>query len=112
MKYNEKLHVFFKSKDLSQKNVAETLGFSPAMISRYLSGVSVFPPEFLTSLIKHFPDIDLRYVFMEDAVEEMVTINEPDAPYNPNDKEVVNELQLIEDKIARIKNVLARKCHE
>ena len=109
MKYNEKLHLFFKSKGLSQKDVAKSIGYSPAMISRYLSGVSVFPPEFLSSLIKNYPDIDLRYIFTEEEIQVVNAVQESTANYQLSNDELIKELESVEEKIAIIKNVLARK---
>jgi transcriptional regulator with XRE-family HTH domain len=108
MKYNEKLGSFFKSKKLSQKKVAEKLGFSGAMISRYISGVSVFPAAFLTALLKQFPDIDLHYIFMEEETHEVNAVEESTPNYELSNEDVVEELQLIENRIAKVREVLER----
>jgi transcriptional regulator with XRE-family HTH domain len=106
MKYNEKLGSFFKSKKLSQKKVAEKLGFSGAMISRYISGVSVFPAAFLTALLKEFPDIDLHYIFSDEESQEEISVQESKPNYGLSNAELVEELQLIENRIAKVREVL------
>ena len=111
MKYDEKLRLFFKSKGLTQKKVSEELNIAPAMISRYINGVSVFPADFLTALVKHYPDIDLQYIFSEDEVLEKGSVDESIVTSNLSESDLVNELQLIEDKIARVRNVLAQNRH-
>jgi transcriptional regulator with XRE-family HTH domain len=107
MKYNEKLRLFFKKKGLSQKEVAEILGHAPAMISRFLSGESNFGPDFIISLVKAFPEIDLKYIFQEE--EEGNMISEPVEYYGIKEQDIVKELELIEEKISSIKKCLARK---
>lgn len=112
MKYDEKLRLFFKNKGLTQKKVSEELNIAPAMISRYINGVSVFPAEFLTALVKHYPEIDLQYIFTEDDAQKTKLASEPTALYDLEEINLVDELQLIEDRIAKVRSVLARKCHE
>lgn len=110
MEYNEKMRMFFKSKGLSQKEVSDTLGHAPAMISRFLNGTSDFGPAFIVSLVRAFPDIDLQYIFSDDAVNSS-TVQEPIVNYGIKEKDIVEELELIEQKISSIRNVLTRKCH-
>lgn len=109
MEYNEKLGLFFKSKKLSQKKVAEKLGFSGAMISRYISGVSVFPAAFLTALLKEFPDIDLHYIFAEEESHIINAVEETKPNYGLSNQELVEELDFIIQKIAVIKNIFGTK---
>ena len=112
MTYDEKLRLFFKSKGLTQKKVSEELNIAPAMISRYINGVSVFPADFLTALVKHYPDIDLQYIFSDDEIVEKDSMDKNKVVTNLSESDLVKELQLIEDKIARVRNVLAQNRHE
>jgi transcriptional regulator with XRE-family HTH domain len=112
MKYNEKLRSFFKDKGYKQKEIAALLGYSPAMIGRYLKGSDKVNSDFIQILIKKFPEIDLQYIFSEDEDQDNTIMKEPPSLYQMDQKDMVLELQLIEDKIAVLKNVLARKCHE
>lgn len=109
MEYNEKIRMFFKQKGLSQKEVSEILGHAPAMISRFLNGTSDFGPDFIISLVKAFPDVDLKYIFSDDVANSS-TVQEPSVNYGIKEKDIIGELELIEQKISSIRNVLTRKC--
>jgi transcriptional regulator with XRE-family HTH domain len=112
MKYNEKMRLFFKNKRLSQKEVSEILGPAPAMISRFLNGTSDFGPEFIISLVKAFPDIDLKYIFSEDEESKNIDQVEVASIYGSKDKKILVELEEIEKKVLNIKKYLAQKSHE
>ena len=45
--YYDKLQLFFKSKGLKQYEIAEALGYSPTMISRYLKGSDKINADFI-----------------------------------------------------------------
>ena len=109
MKYHEKLRLFFKASNLSQKEVAERLEVSPSMLSRYFKGSDKFSPDFIVKLIKEFPEIDLQYIFSEE--DENNILSEPIVIYTEKEIDVVKELELIEEKIVLIKQSLARKSH-
>lgn len=106
MTYNEKLRLFFKKKGLSQKQVGERLGHAPAMISRYWSGESSFGPEFIVSLVKEFPDVDLKDIFSENENSNMV--HEPNGNYGLRVDNVDKELEIITEKLTEIRKVLAK----
>jgi len=106
MKYNDKLARFFKSKGLSQKKVAEKIGYKEAMISRFLRGESSFGPDFIISLLKEFPDVDLKYIFSEDENSNMV--NEPNGNYGLKQENIDKELEIITEKLTEIRKVLAK----
>ncbi|KRD61502.1 hypothetical protein ASE40_08200 [Flavobacterium sp. Root935] len=106
--YNEKLSKFFKAKGLKQKEVGEILGFSPVMIGRYLHGTANIGSEFLISLSKNFPDVDLNDLFAPEKEQNMV--NEDRAVYEKHD--ILNDLEEIEDRIHTIRLRLAEKKFE
>lgn len=110
MKYNEKMRLFFKQKGLSQKEVSEILGHAPAMISRFLNGTSDFGPDFIISLVKAFPDVDLKYIF-SDEIQKPTAAQLPNVSYGIKEKDIIAELELIEQKLSGIREVLTRKCH-
>lgn len=110
MGYNEKLKLYFKKMGLSQAEVGERLGHSPSMISRFWSGTSIFDAEFVSALVREFPEIDLKYIFSDDVVN-LSMAQEPAVNYGIKEKDIVGELELIEKKISDIRNVLARKSH-
>lgn len=106
MSYNDKLRLFFKSKGLSQKEVGKRLGHAPAMISRFFSGESNFGPDFIVSLVKEFPEIDLKYIFTEE--ESFTALQEPREKYRSENAVVIEELKLIEEKLFNIRKVLEK----
>lgn len=108
--YYDKLQLFFKSKNLKQYEIAEVLGYSPAMISRYLKGSDKINADFITILITKFPEIDLQYIFSDDR-KELSVVREPNTGYGIKEEDVIQELEMIEKKISDIRNVLARKSH-
>lgn len=111
MKYNEKLRLYFKKVNVSQSEVAERLGHSPAMISRFLSGVSTFDANFISALVREFPDVDLKYIFSEN-MNSINHVSEPNVEYGIKEENVVKELEEIENKISIIRKVLAQSCHK
>jgi transcriptional regulator with XRE-family HTH domain len=108
--YNDKLSAFFKNKGLKQYQIGERLGYSPTMISRYLKGTDKINADFIIILVKEFPDIDLQYIFSDD-VEKKSMVSEPSEDYGLKEKDIIRELELIEQKISSIKECLARKSH-
>ncbi|AXB58493.1 helix-turn-helix domain-containing protein [Flavobacterium fluviale] len=108
MMYHEKLSKFFKDKGLKQKEVGQILGFSPAMIGRYLHGTANIGSEFIISLSKNFPDVDLNDLFAQQNEQNMV--NETEAVYEKHD--ILNDLEDIEDRIHTIRLRLAEKKFE
>ncbi|MBS7254810.1 helix-turn-helix domain-containing protein [Flavobacterium branchiicola] len=105
MTYNEKLSTFFRAKGLKQKEVGEILGFSPAMIGRYFHGTASIGSEFLLSLSRNFPDVDLNDMFAPENGQD--TLNEPAAVYEK--KNILNDLQEIEERIHKIRVQLENK---
>lgn len=110
MKYNDKLRLFFKTKGLSQKEVAKRLGHAPAMISRFWSGESSFGPEFVVALVREFPDIDLQYIFSQNETTNLVQEGKP--IYGLNEDNIDKELEIIEQKVANVRKYLAQICHK
>lgn len=109
--YYDKLHLFFKKKGLKQKEIGEALGYSPAMISRYLKGSDKFNVDFILILVQKFPDIDLQDLFSEEN-KNACMVSEPSEGYGIKEENVLEELEIIEKKIAVIRNVLAQSCHK
>lgn len=109
MKYNEKLRLFFINKGLSQKDVGKRLGHAPAMISRFWSGESNFGPKFIVSLVKEFPDIDLKYIFSEETEN---IVSKPTDSYGLNEDTIDKELEIIGEKVAKVREYLAQIHHK
>ena len=111
MTYHEKLRLYFKKEGISQKEAAKRLGHAPAMMSRFLSGVSVLDANFITSLVKEFPAIDLQYIFSEENTPHGIA-PEPLSNYGVKEDDVIKELEIIEKKLSSIRKVLAQNCHK
>ena len=109
MRYNEKLHLYFKRQGISQTELGKRLGHSPAMISRFLSGVSTFDANFVAALIREFPDVDLKYIFREE--DDFSMASEPSEDYGFKSAVIIEELKSIEKQLANIRNVLAQNRH-
>jgi transcriptional regulator with XRE-family HTH domain len=109
--YNEKIRLYFKKIGVSQIEVGKRLGHSPAMISRFWSGTSVFDANFIIALVKEFPEIDLKYIFSSEAADTSVA-PELEEDNSIKEEDVIRELELIEKKISNIKKVLAQSCHK
>lgn len=110
MEYYEKLALFFKSKGVSQIGVGQKLGYSKASMSKFLNGNSAIDSNFITKLVKEFPDIDLNTVFSEEE-EFPNMMMEPPTLYHLNRDTVDQELEIILEKLTNVKNVLAQKRH-
>lgn len=108
--YTDKLRLYFKKIGVSQKEAAERLGHAPAMMSRFLSGVSVFDANFISALVREFPDVDLKYIF-SDQDQDTPIAAEPVSNYGIKEEDVIKELEIIEKKLSSIRDVLARKSH-
>lgn len=111
MQYNEKLRLYFKKIGVSQSEVGKRLGHAPAMMSRFLSGASVFDANFIIALVREFPEIDLKYIFSDD-IEKLTSVQEPRESYGIKEGDIVDELELIEKKLSNIRKVLAQSCHK
>lgn len=102
--YNEKLIKFFKGKGLKQKEVGQILGFSPAMTGRYLHGTANIGSEFLISLSRHFPELDLNTLFIDDK-SDLDAVGESREKYETT---ILNDIMEIEDKLKLLKEKVAR----
>jgi transcriptional regulator with XRE-family HTH domain len=111
MAYHDKLRLYLKKNNISQVGFADRLGHSPAMISRFLSGTSVFDANFITALVREYPDVDLKYIF-SDQEDETSKAVETAPNYSIKENDIIKELEIIEGKISSIKSVLAQSCHK
>ena len=104
--YNDKLRLFFKEKGLRQYEIGERLGYSPAMIGRYLQGSDKINSDFILKMVKEFPDVDLQYIFSDDENSNMV--HEPNGNYGLKQENIDMELEIITGKLTEIRKVLAK----
>lgn len=107
--YNEKLQLFFKDKGLKQYEIGKILGYSPAMIGRYLKGSDKINADFIIKLVKKFPDVDLQYLFSEDDIQ---LLSEPSSYYGLNEDNLDKELEIIIKKAENVREYLAQNRHK
>lgn len=103
--YNEKLARFFKSKGLKQKEVGQIMGFSAVMVGRYLNRTANIGPEFLMSLSRNFPEVDLNDLFAAESGDPQA-FNEPNEKYQTT---VLTDIGEIEVRLKMIKEKLSPK---
>lgn len=109
--YHKKLKDFFDNKDLSQKRVGEILGYSPAMIGRYLKGTDNINAKFIIKMVKEFPDVDLQYIFSEKENINENMLEEPRESYGLTAMDIDEELEIIITKAEKVREYLAQKRH-
>lgn len=102
--YNVKLARFFKTKGLKQKEVGLIMGFSEAMVGRYLNRTAKMSPEFLMSLSRNFPEVDLNDLFAADNADPNA-FNEPSEKYHTT---VLSDIGEIEARLQMIKKKLSQ----
>jgi hypothetical protein len=86
--------------------VGAILGYSPAMIGRYLNGTAGISSDFLLSINKNFPELDLNDVFAinEDGPN---SVNEPSERYSKTT--ILTDIGEIEMQLQRVKEKLIQK---
>lgn len=77
MSYNQNFKDFFDLKGISNRELSRLIGYSETMTGRYLNGQKM-PIDFILSIIKVFPDIDLNLIFKNQLSDNL---NEPTAIY-------------------------------
>jgi len=86
MDFKEKIETICAKKNLNQKQFAEHLNLNHIVFNRNLRGNKI-TPDFIESIIKFMPEIDLNWLLKEPSVNE---VNEPASEYkkyrNPQEK--------------------------
>ncbi|MEI6865511.1 helix-turn-helix transcriptional regulator [Flavicella sp.] len=99
MYFHKKLKEYFTNKGLNNRQIANEIGYSEAMVGRYLTK-SKPNFELLTRIVKSYPDIDLNKLFKEKYSN---TVQEEPAIYTKESIAIINniekELQALKDKI-------------
>lgn len=99
MYFNQKLKEYFKQKGLKNREIASKLGYSEAMIGRYLSK-SKPNYEFILAIIDSYPDVNLNELFKE---KDFNVVGEETASYSSNPKSIIAK---IEQDLKRLKDSL------
>lgn len=108
MNYKGRLRSFLKSEGISQRELGERLGHAPAMISRYLNGVSTPDADFIQKLVEEFPKVDLKYIFSNTQADPVRVVNEIQEVYS---NEILADILVIEQKLEHIRKVMEQNCH-
>lgn len=112
MVYHEKLGLFLKSKNLSQKEIAERLDVSPTMLGRYFMGTAEYSSAFIYRLMTEFPDIDLRSIF-SDNEENLLKVEEAQSLYEKEKQEnLISAIDSIQKQLTKLKKDLAQNSHK
>mgnify|MGYP003604674393 FL=1 len=110
MGFSEKIKLYFKEKNLSNRDVAKMMETSEVMIRKFVN-TDNYSKTFLEKLTVHFPELSIDYL-IKDNIKSLDQLNEPNETYNNNNNERVTELvSEIEEKLNEIKNLLAQNCH-
>jgi len=101
MDFHKKLREFFEEKRISNRELAKRINYSEVMVGRYLRE-SKPNYEFLKSIKKAFPDLDLNYLFNEETMSHL----EEDTPiYSKTPIILIDEIEV------RLK-YLKDSCHK
>jgi hypothetical protein len=108
MEFSEKLKEFFDSKGLKKnRDIAKAIDSNEQVIGRWMK--SKKPTALLLEKLKqYFPDAPLVYLLSEDEDTKDI-LNEPSASYNTEAVQLVEE---IEERLTRLKDILAQNCHK
>jgi transcriptional regulator with XRE-family HTH domain len=107
MAYNEKLHYFLKSKNMTKKKMAEMLQVNETMLGRYMSGEANFPPLFLCKLISVFPEVDLNYIFSEEGNSNLDMVAEPTEDL-PKVQKVLSGITTLQKQLDELKQSIEK----
>lgn len=100
MEFENKLRQLIKTKYDKIGDLAEEFDMNYSQLSQYLNGKKI-SIEFLTKIIKEFPEADLNWLLREDTVND--SVQEQPETY----KSVLNNEQIIskiEDLLQNLKN--------
>jgi len=89
MDYHIKLKKYFTNTGLKQGEIAQKLGYTDGMFSRYLNKTA--PNwEFIEAVSKEFKDIDWNYLIKDSELE----VNEEEIVYVKNPKRLIKEIEV------------------
>ncbi|MBW4362117.1 hypothetical protein [Flavobacterium taihuense] len=107
MGFSEKIKKYFDSKGLTNREVARIMdNYNEKLVGRYVNSDEI-SKTFIKKLRKYFPDADLNYLTSEDN-DTNDMLQEPSDSYSTEAIQLVVE---IEDRLTRLKEILAQNCH-
>lgn len=99
MNTKEKISLFFKEKELNNKEVCAIMdGYSEQLFSRQINQEEI-SPNLIVKLKKFFPEIDLNFILSDHTVE---SFNEAQVEYKKKSTILIEE---IEQRLKELKKV-------
>lgn len=107
MEFSEKLKEFFASKGLtSNRDIAKAIGSNEQVVGRWMKAKK--PTTLMMEKLKeHFTEVPLGYLFSEN--ENNSILNEPFLSYATEPLQLIEE---IENRLTKLKEILAQNCHK
>ncbi len=108
MGFSKKIKEYFASKGLKNRDVSRIMdNYNEQLVGRYVNSDEI-SKTFIKKIAKYFPDADIDYLIKEDDNTNDI-LNEPGASYNTEAVQLVEE---IEERLTRLKDILAQNCHK
>src|SRR5690554_2498662 len=105
MEFGEKFKIILKEKKVTQSKFAQDCNLHEGYVSRVLNGGSP-SADFIMKAVGYFPDVDLNLLFFNKLEDDGA--NEPNAIYNDSEN-AIGIIDEIEEKLKRLKNLVAQK---
>jgi transcriptional regulator with XRE-family HTH domain len=111
MGFSKKIKNYFKERGITQRKVGQIMNWNELSVSRAMKSDDL-SITFIEKLIEYFPEIDLNYLLKNNKEDgELSEMNEPSEMYKKlSDEEKL--IEEIEDRLNKLKTILARNCHE
>jgi hypothetical protein len=107
MGFSKKIKEFFDSKGLKNRDVSRIMdNYNEQLVGRYINSDEI-SKTFIKKIAKYFPDADIDYLIREDDNINDV-LQEPSDSYSTEAVQLVVE---IEEKLNKLKEILAQSCH-
>ena len=102
---NQRLQQFLNAENISQSQFADRLGVAKASVSHILAGRNKPGYDFIESLSRQFPNLNLEWLINGRGRMYKVTGQEPEIPVQEADNIFENSLESIESQIDQPKIV-------
>jgi hypothetical protein len=96
MELREKIEAIIKSKGISQRKFAESIGVNHISFNRNMNNNNI-TGEMVKAFIMHLQDVDLNWLF-KSGVDVPLEVNEPNEVYgNISEKKLTKAIKLLEE---------------
>ncbi len=108
MGFSKKIDEYFKNKGLNNREIGKIMdGYNEQLVGRYRNSDEI-SKTFIKKIAKYFPDANIDYLIKEDEEDLLSILNEPNAIYSSEPTQLIEE---IEDRLHKLKEILAQNCH-